>query len=103
MEQASRNTVKTLFFPDDDTLCYLSDDDIVYLKHGVTSGIRIYGALKGFQEHRSKDICVCSFFSFFKESSGSEVECLTRDRGAAGSSLTGVTALWSFLSKTHLS
>ena len=26
----------------------------------------------------------------------------TRDRGAAGSSLTGVTALWS-LSKTHLS
>ena len=34
--------------------------------------------------------------------SGSVVECLTRDRGAAGSSLTGVTALWS-LSKTHLS
>ena len=36
------------------------------------------------------------------ERSGSEVECLTRDRGVAGSSLTGVTALWS-LSKTHLS
>ena len=32
----------------------------------------------------------------------SVVECLNRDRGAAGSSLTGVTALWS-LSKTHLS
>ena len=30
------------------------------------------------------------------------VECLTRDRGAAGSSLSGDTALWS-LSKTHLS
>ena len=30
------------------------------------------------------------------------VECLTRDREAAGLSLTGVTALWS-LSKTHLS
>ena len=30
------------------------------------------------------------------------VDCLTRDRGAAGSSLTAVTALWS-LSKTHLS
>ena len=30
------------------------------------------------------------------ERSGSVVECLTRDRGAAGSSLTGVTALWSF-------
>ena len=37
-----------------------------------------------------------------RERSGSAVECLTRDRGAAGSSLTGVTALWS-LSKTHLS
>ena len=34
--------------------------------------------------------------------SGSVVECLIRDRGAAGLSLTGVTALWS-LSKTHLS
>ena len=34
--------------------------------------------------------------------SGSVVECLTRDRRAAGSSLTGVTAWWS-LSKTHLS
>ena len=34
--------------------------------------------------------------------SGSVVKCLTRDRRAAGSSLTGVTALWS-LSKTHLS
>ena len=36
------------------------------------------------------------------ERSGSLVECLTRDRRAAGSSLTGVTALWS-LGKTHLS
>ena len=35
------------------------------------------------------------------ERSGSVVECLTRDRRVAGSSLT-VTALWS-LSKTHLS
>ena len=32
----------------------------------------------------------------------SGIECLARDRGAAGSSLTGVSALWS-LSKTHLS
>ena len=37
-----------------------------------------------------------------RERSGSVVECLARDRGAAGSSLAGVTALWS-LSKTHLS
>ena len=35
----------------------------------------------------------------YMEHSGSMVECLTRDREAAGSSLTGVTALWS-LSKT---
>ena len=34
--------------------------------------------------------------------SGSAVECLTPDKEAAGSSLTGVTALWS-LSETHLS
>ena len=37
-----------------------------------------------------------------RERSASVVECLTLDRGAVGSSLTGVTALWS-LSKTHLS
>ena len=37
-----------------------------------------------------------------REHSGSVVECLTRDRRVACSSLTGVTALWS-LSKTHLS
>ena len=37
-----------------------------------------------------------------RERSGSVVECLTRDQRAAGSSLTGVTALW-LLSKTHLS
>ena len=41
-------------------------------------------------------------FSMFWERSGSAVECLTRDRGAAGSNLIGFTALWS-LSKTHLS
>ena len=38
----------------------------------------------------------------YRERSGSVVECLTRDRRATGSSLTGVTVLWS-LSKTHLS
>ena len=31
-----------------------------------------------------------------RECSGSVVECLTWDQGAAGSSLTGITALWSF-------
>ena len=37
-----------------------------------------------------------------RERSGSVVECLTQDPGTAGSSITGVTVLWS-LSKTHLS
>ena len=37
-----------------------------------------------------------------RERSDSVVECLTRDWGSTGLSLTGVTALWS-LSKTHLS
>ena len=40
--------------------------------------------------------------NIFRERSGSVVECLTQDQGAAGSSLTGVTVLWS-LSKTHFS
>ena len=53
---------------------------------------------------------VCSGFTLFasilnssvmRERSGSVVECLNCDRGGAGSSLIGVTALWS-LSKTHL-
>ena len=47
-------------------------------------------------------LSVALLFLFIRERSGSVVECLTRDRGAAGSSLTGVTVLW-FLSKTHLS
>ena len=38
----------------------------------------------------------------YRERSGSVVECLTQDRGAAGYSLTGVTALRS-LSKKYLS
>ena len=41
-------------------------------------------------------------FKFFGELSGSVVECLIQDRRAAGSSLIGLTVLWS-LSKTHLS
>ena len=49
-----------------------------------------------------ENIKVCRMSAYGKwERSGSVVECLTRDRRAAGSSLTGVTALWS-LSKTHL-
>ena len=40
--------------------------------------------------------------ALLRERSGSVVECSTRDQGAAGLSLTGITTLWS-LSKTHLS
>ena len=49
-------------------------------------------------------LAIMDGFSYIhiRESSGSVVECLIRDRGAAGASLTRVTALWS-LSKTHLS
>ena len=46
--------------------------------------------------------CVQAYKLLMRERSGSVVECLTRDRRVAGSSLTGVIALWS-LSKTHLS
>ena len=38
------------------------------------------------------NVCLCHIV---RERSGSVVECLTRYRGAAGSSLTDVTALWS--------
>ena len=50
-----------------------------------------------------QQVIVSTVFQLKKrERSGSVVECLTRDRGAAGLSLTGVTMLLS-LSKTHLS
>ena len=46
--------------------------------------------------------CFAKIKTIFGEHSGSVVECLTQDPRATGSSLTGVTLLWS-LSKTHLS
>ena len=53
-----------------------------------------------------RQMCVAETFNstsiLIRESSGSEVKCLTPDREATGSSLTGITELWS-LSKTHLS
>ena len=39
------------------------------------------------------EICTINYILYIWERSGSVVECLTRDRGAAGSSLNGVTAL----------
>ena len=55
--------------------------------------INVLGILIGLENQK---------LDLYRERSGSVVECLTRDRRVAGSSLTGVTALWS-LSKTHLS
>ena len=58
-----------------------------------------------------KERCTCSVhgdskgnkvITCHREHRGSVVECLTYYREVAGSSLTGVIALWS-LSKTHLS
>ena len=48
------------------------------------------------------NISQTKFDTRMREHSGSVEECFTRDGGAAGSCLTGVTASWS-LSKTHLS
>ena len=47
-------------------------------------------------------VLLSSSVKIFKHMLGSLVECLTQNRGAAGLSLTNVTALWS-LSMTHLS
>ena len=55
---------------------------------------------KMFIYHKNADLFLSYSPRKCRERSGSVVECLTRDRRAAGSSLTGVTALWS-LSKTH--
>ena len=41
------------------------------------------------------------YLTFQRERSGSVVQCLTRDRGAAGSSLTGVTALCPWARHIH--
>ena len=55
---------------------------------------------------RSSELVIKEFAFRFRvmEHSGSVVECLRRDPGATGLSLTDVTALWlQTLSKTHLS
>ena len=60
------------------------------------------GCLKLLARNKWMGIMAQTTFKHLWEHSGLVVECLTRDKGAAGSHLTGVTALWS-LSKTHLS
>ena len=55
------------------------------------------------EDHSKLPTLPTCYLNFIKrERSGSVVECLTRNREATGSSLTGVTVFWS-LNKTHLS
>ena len=62
----------------------------------ITPNVINYFITFGVVLHKRLSQCI------MREPSGSVVECLTRNRRAAGSSLTDVTALLS-LSKTHLS
>ena len=64
--------------------------------------VKIQKSFPAREDSRTLYLNQSTFPGSTRERSGSVVECLTRDRRAAGSSLTGVTALWS-LSMTHLS
>ena len=81
------------------TLCIC----IVQISPGLNRHVFVENKTKQKQSdlipHSLQFLCLSS--SFFREHSGSVVECLTGNREAAGLSLTGVTVLWS-LSKTHL-
>ena len=69
-------------------------------QHGKQFGLT-FGTIGGAGQDYVRIICysspyvLCKQESLNQECSGSVVECLTPDRGAAGSSFTGVTALWS--------
>ena len=65
--------------------------------HGVNVCLCLHVQMK-----RGGGVGVRGLEDHMGERSGSVVECLTQDRTAGVSSLTGVTVLWS-LSKTHLS
>ena len=75
-----------------------------YVRHCLCNALYVYcrgRAVTNVGKTCGPTPCFVLAINTFKLS-GSVVECLTRDQEAAGSSLTGVTALWS-LSKTHLS
>ena len=78
----------------DELSCQQTHLKLYVRKHTLTSTGMYFGVMYP---------CTYTFYQCTnRERSGSVVECLTQDREAVGSSLTGVTALWS-LSKTHLS
>ena len=80
------------------------EDQNYYPQYASRSGVILKSQWLGLPLSQPKFILfmLMLYILVNREHSGSVVECLTRDRGAAGSSLTGVTAPWS-LSKTHLS
>ena len=78
---------------------------MVEFYEGITAKIPFYDQIL-LRNYRKFTILRSNFMKELQENywehSGSMVECLTREGGAADGILTGVTALWS-LSKTHLS
>ena len=70
--------------------------------NGLKENLKVFWSYIKSKRQESTGVAPLNNKDGFWERSGSVVECLTRDRRAAGSSLTGVTALWS-LSETHLS
>ena len=117
-EEKSRRFLLRLRVKNVKTILWLRKMALFQLQHRFWNHFMCQGTLfKVCRSRLSKSIFRCLKFCIglekiiillnirsnsFMERSGSVVECLTRDRRAAGSSLTGVTALWS-LSKTHLS
>ena len=71
------------------------------VKHIVSKVLIKHNAYKPFIKNKVAEPLDVPKYTY-QRICGSVVECLTQDRGAAGSCLTSVTALRS-LSKTHLS
>ena len=78
---------------------YINSSNVSYKVIRITTCRKVLQRLDGF---RQNFVFALPVAISCREHSGSVVECLTQDRRAAGSSLTGVNALWS-LSKIHLS
>ena len=71
---------------------------LLYVLSFVTDGpigLVFINKLLNFVYSRARCLNFDLSLHLYRERSGSVVECLTWDWGAAGSSLTGITALWS--------
>ena len=80
-------------------LKFTKHSNITFLKPTLLQQSIIMAQMTALQHNLQ--FCCSWKHQHLRERSGSMVECLARDRGAGGSSLTGVTVLWS-LSKTYL-